>query len=628
MADHGHEEELRRKISALPKGTIVEKRIHGYLYPYRQWRGQDGRMKSEYVRTEDLPGITAQIAERRALEAELGRLRHARDTGSELYSTRVYVGTDLRTLCKSCDGYAARWPMADLMDYLASSEARVCLLYGLRRSGKTVMMLQAAGALEAHAPGSCSYALLDQGSDMDDLNRDLRRLSQQGVRFVFLDEVTSVPGFAEGAAMLSDAFARSGMRVVLAGTDSLSLWLAEGGPLYDRTVTIHTTRIPFAEHRALLGTQDVDDYIRHGGLLARGDRPNPSPEFSSWARASRYVDTAIASNIQRSLAGYGDGAWLQGLSRLHDEGLLVGAVSKVIQDNNRRFTMRALMRAFRLADLGDVRSQLRVRDAGALSHALDKANLDEAGVTAAVMRSMDIVDPPSTTLAELGPSVLREIWTYLRRLDIVQTVQEMSLDGTTSERLVIALPGVRYAFAVETADKLMDDPYFSALPLAERDLVTTALRDSVCGHILEDLVASETTAVLPFSSHAFKLSGMVGDGDRHRQVEYDLVVRDRAKNECRLIEVKHAVTADPAQARHMKDPEALAAVERLCGKVTEKIVLYRGPTTGIIDGICYTNVGDYLASLYPRQTVPPPSLTARPVEIGDEGHGQGGLGLA
>ena len=50
---------------------------------------------------------------------------------------------------------------------------------------------------------------------------------KQGFRYVFIDEVTLLSDFIEGAALFSDIFASSGMKIVLSGTDSLGFLFAE-----------------------------------------------------------------------------------------------------------------------------------------------------------------------------------------------------------------------------------------------------------------------------------------------------------------------------------------------------------------------------------------------------------------
>ena len=45
-----------------------------------------------------------------------------------------------------------------------------------------------------------------------------------GYKYVFIDEVTLIEDFIEGAALFSDIFAACGMKIVLSGTDSLGFF--------------------------------------------------------------------------------------------------------------------------------------------------------------------------------------------------------------------------------------------------------------------------------------------------------------------------------------------------------------------------------------------------------------------
>ena len=50
---------------------------------------------------------------------------------------------------------------------------------------------------------------------------------------MFIDEVTLLNDFIEGAALFSDVFAASGMKIVLSGTDSLGFMFTGDEELYD-----------------------------------------------------------------------------------------------------------------------------------------------------------------------------------------------------------------------------------------------------------------------------------------------------------------------------------------------------------------------------------------------------------
>lgn len=65
--------------------------------------------------------------------------------------------------------------------------------------------------------------------------------------------------FIEGAALFSDVFAASGMKIVLSGTDSLGFLFTEDEQLYDRCILLHTTWIPYREFEAVLGISGIDE---------------------------------------------------------------------------------------------------------------------------------------------------------------------------------------------------------------------------------------------------------------------------------------------------------------------------------------------------------------------------------
>ena len=59
-------------------------------------------------------------------------------------------------------------------------------------------------------------------------------------RYIIMSmEVTLLDDFIQGAALFSDIFAESGMKIVLSGTDSLGFMFAEDEQLYDRCFMSH-----------------------------------------------------------------------------------------------------------------------------------------------------------------------------------------------------------------------------------------------------------------------------------------------------------------------------------------------------------------------------------------------------
>ena len=73
--------ELTERINQLPKGYISQKTISGKVYSYHQWT-ESGKKQSKYLRDDEIATLTAQIEERKRLQAALKTLRS--DVSSEL----------------------------------------------------------------------------------------------------------------------------------------------------------------------------------------------------------------------------------------------------------------------------------------------------------------------------------------------------------------------------------------------------------------------------------------------------------------------------------------------------------------------------------------------------------------
>lgn len=100
--------------------------------------------------------------------------------------------------------------------------------------------------------------------------RQPKILERAGFRYVFIDEVTLLADFIEGAALFADVFASCGMKIVLSGTDSLGFVFSEDEQLYDRAEMLHTTFIPYREFERVLGLNGIDEYIQYGGTMSMG----------------------------------------------------------------------------------------------------------------------------------------------------------------------------------------------------------------------------------------------------------------------------------------------------------------------------------------------------------------------
>ena len=177
----------------------------------------------------------------------------------EHFNTNVVTGPALLALAEGVRGWQKRDCYQQLNAYLHSSECdRVCLLFGLRRTGKTTLLRQAVLDMSPAEIAKTVYIKASAQVTMADLNRDMEQLAARGFRYVLLDEVTLMRDFIDSAALLS-------------GTDSLGFWFALRQEFYDGAKAIYTTFIPYREHSRLLGIHSIDEYIRCGGTLRAGE---------------------------------------------------------------------------------------------------------------------------------------------------------------------------------------------------------------------------------------------------------------------------------------------------------------------------------------------------------------------
>ena len=245
--------ELESEIASLPIGYISKKTIKGKTRYYRQW-SENGKMKSKYIRDEEYDEICQAIARRKELQEKLKELKkqqpHQVISQYTDYETNVMTGEALLSGCRQVRRFERRDCFEQLEKYLyGNSYGRVCVIYGLRRTGKTTMLFQAMSNLPIE---QTAYVKAQVTDTMSMLNRDLKKLAARGYKYIFLDEITLLEDFIDSAALFSDIYAMQGIKIVLSGTDSLGFWFAEHEELYDRAYTIHTTFIPFREHARLL----------------------------------------------------------------------------------------------------------------------------------------------------------------------------------------------------------------------------------------------------------------------------------------------------------------------------------------------------------------------------------------
>ena len=588
-----HIAELEHQIVELPAGSVTKKTVNGKEYYYHRWT-EEKKRREKYIPAEELDWFRKQIEQRKALEKELNALKKQLPNAAvpvasaRVFATTVRTGAALRAFSAPVRNYKKRECFQHLYDYIyGAMQDRVFILYGLRRTGKTTMIRQIFAEMSDAELAKSAFIQITTKNTLAEVNRDLQYLQTQGFQYVFLDEVTQMEDFIEGAALFSDVYATCGMKIVLSGTDSLGFLFTKDEQLYDRCVLLHTTFIPYREFESVLGIQGIDEYIRYGGTMSLGGiHYNEASTFASKESADEYVDTAIARNIQHSLRCYQYEGHFRNLRDLYEKNELTSAINRVVEDINHRFTLEVLTQDFKSHDLGISASNLR-RDRNNPTDILDR--IDLSAVTESLRNLLEIRNKPEQTVVLDNAHVL-EIKEYLDLLDLTQDIEIRSLPDVSrkSSRTVIAQPGLRYAQADALIRSLLLDETFATLSLPERTAVQERILDEIRGRMMEDIVLLETKLANP-KKEVFVLQFPIG--------EFDMVVFDPAAGSCQVFEIKHSAEVVPQQYRHLIDEEKCAQTEHRFGPITGRFVLYRGEDRMLENGVVYQNVEDYLKQL-------------------------------
>lgn len=507
------------------------------------------------------------------------------------FYTNVVTGTGLQALANSVAKYGKRDCFSTLQKFVAGSyDGKICILYGLRRTGKTTLLFQMLSELPIEKTAYIKVQTID---DMSRLTKDLKVLFELGYRYVFIDEITLLSDFIDTAAVLSDVFSMMGMKIVVSGTDSLGFAMANRDELYDRSVTIHTSFIPFREYARLLNIRSVDSYIEYGGTLKMENMSFDDPDaafdevaFRDDESTRKYIDTAISRNIQHTLKNDHYGEYFNQLRELYEKGELTNVINRIVQHMNHRFVLRVVEDEFKSHDFGSAK-ELLLHDLPA-ERATVLYDVNEKQILERLKAIIEVKEKSETTVP-ITQEHIDKVKKYLLMLDLIVNCPERYESGKQAEHFVFSQPGMRYAIAKALVYSLMQDAYFASISEADKAYITGKILDDVKGRMLEDIVLLEVCKAAPSAMEAFKFKFDAGG-------EFDMVIYDKASRNCRIYEIKHSTEANEKQTLHLRDAEKCQIVEKRFGPISGKFVLYRGKDT-FAEGIQYLNVENFLCGL-------------------------------
>ena len=592
--------EIEEALKGLPKGKVFYKNIKGKQQPYLQW-SENGKAVTKYVKLGEREDVFRLLEQRKQLIEEMENLKESRDDSPNAaedidFRTNVIIGAALNDQISSVRRYQKRDCYGKLQTYIRSETVgKVCILYGLRRTGKTTLLFQVLNDLTEAERSKAVYVKARVTDHLADLSADLKQLRALGFKYALLDEVTLMEDFIDCASILSDIYAMQGMKIILSGTDSLGFWMAAGNELYDRAYMIHTTYIPFRECSRLLGIDDIDEYIRYGGTLMPGETDFDDPDaldetaaFRDDETTRRYIDTAVCKNIQHSLACFQNGNFFRHFRELYEANELTSAINRIIESMNHQFLIRILISKFKSHDLGSAAQILQKQtDPEMQTDILER--IDKDAVTGKLMEMLEIRNQEDQKIG-ITKTHVAEIKEYLTALDLVADCPSETTipDAEPQEYVLFTQPGMRYCQAQALVHVLMKDAIFGTFSEWERKLASEKILEDVRGRMMEDIVLLDRIRTLPRHRRAFKLF--------LSRREFDMAIYDSQENTCEEYEIKYSTERVQEQARALLDDELNKEVEKKYGRITRKCVIYRGES-GEEGSVEYLNAEEYLKSL-------------------------------
>lgn len=497
----------------------------------------------------------------------------------------VYSGRDLELFLSEANDkhYKKRFIYRDLMDYLDGTNGqngKVCCLYGLRRTGKTVMMHQAMRKIGDYNDILLIHCENDEDAKSYDTMGMVRKQIKEhpGCRYIFIDEITKTRNFVGTASFLANDYAVSGKKIVVAGTDSFGFFLAKNDELLDRMYQIHTTYISYKEYHFCLG-KDIMDYIKYGGTLTDGS------VFYNKDSFKEYLNSSIAYNITHGLEKWNQGRNFGILEEIVAHGDLPSFINKVVEYHNRTFLASVINKAFKSNDLGSLIDLMTKHDTADTTY-LESAELNEV-VRMVLGIKGEFFHPADAECVD-------RIIEYLIALDVLFKVPDNPFG---KNEYIFTQVGIRYWQADALIEALMmSDEFTKNYNDAEKYDITKKIREDVCGGILEDIVFYQLYASLK-DRPEIKVA-------KYRNVqgqEVDVLIENLDAKTSVAIEVKLSDQKHANQFRHLANEEFCREIEKKTGtRISNKVVVYRGETAPSgIPGICYINVEQLLK--YPER---------------------------
>ncbi|MDR1826821.1 MAG: ATP-binding protein [Methylobacteriaceae bacterium] len=495
-----------------------------------------------------------------------GNKRGVFQTGEELQATISSETSDEK------GRFNRRDFVQPLIDYCLRNcfNAGVGIVFGIRATGKTVGMLQAAQQLiaDGHTVAYARFNYNDTG--MDVVTDEIYSLADKGITCFFVDEASYLNGFMSLVAEWADRIVPGRkVKIVISGTDSFLLWLTREDALFHRFEQFSTNYMTYSEYKRVVG-KSFENYKHHGGLFESGN-------------VESFLRQSIVDNLIHTLDHCFDGILrrnvytdlLYGLSPAVIYKAVISILKSTAEDSIRRMFIRDA-------------HQRTIADLGTAVSGWSKQNKDD--IKKRIADEMSIYDD-FRGIKHPG-EVIDALIGFLLNIGCL-TEFKSSLTGIASTQSnYYFTQNALMSYAVnETIDAL------GKIGSIQQRVFEQSIEQAAEGAMNETIVATHILHSVKPDEKAFKYRDLQGR-------EIDCVVLNRENGYARLIEVKSAVAVNPnavfsADARHLYDAELLENLGLDKSFKVMRILVYKGRTRRLKrreDDLVLANIEEFISN--------------------------------
>jgi len=426
--------------------------------------------------------------------------------------------------------------------------AKIGIVYGLRATGKTVGMLQAAEELLSQGC-KVAYARFNYNeTDIKAANDEILQLANKGVTHFLVDEASYLEGFLNNAAEWADMLVpRHRIKIIISGTDSFLIWTAQRKSLFHRFEEFPTNWNSYPEYATVM-QKPYDNFKREGGIFTKDNMPD-------------FIQSAVVDNLLHTIEHCMDDAgrttfytdYLYGIDETVIYKAVISILKCVAEDTIKKHFVEHAGK-MNISDLGDAIRGLTA--------------MEKRDIKTRVAESMDLYRKFTPINRPLD--VINALIEFLVKIGCLTKYSSGTNEFGDKESLAFTHNALMNYAAEETIRGIRSTKNIN------ESIFDESIRQAIEGALNENVVLAHILQTVESGTEVFKYR----DADFR---EVDAVIINREAKTVRLIEVKSKSSVDNKyvfdnEARHLFDGNVLKNIGVSNDFTVTRVLVFRGKT--------------------------------------------------